>query len=414
MKNFTLRLMFLVLPFLCFVTVNGQTWNISSDSFNSLGEIDSTVTIDGLTIFATPDKKVTVDENSKSLDGMDFTHRMKLGGSGTFDDAGAPVSRIIAFNVEGNTTITIMGMSSSSSSDRELIIAADSMNNEIGRFPALGSPISKGVFHYEGEAATIYLFSPSSGVNLYYIKAAPTIPDEQSWNISDDNFNSLGEIDTTVTVNGLTIYASSASKVTVDENSKSLDDMEFTHRLKLGGSGSFGEDGMPAARVVAFNVPASSKITVIGMSSSSSSDRVLIIAADSMNNEIGRFNALGSPISKGEFEYTGDKEATIYMFSESSGINLYYIKAEPLTTSIKPLEANEESINIYPNPATDKVYFKISKPTQVGLYNLAGSLLKQKMIESENDYMNVSDLSNGIYLLRSIDNNSFAKKLIIQ
>jgi len=414
MKNFTLRLLFLALPFLCFVSANGQTWNISSDSFNSLGDIDSTVTVDGLTIYATPEKKVTVDENSKSLDGMDFTHRLKLGGSGTFDDDGAPVSRIIAFNVEGNTTITIMGMSSSSSSDRELIIAVDSMNNELGRFPALGSPISKGVFHYEGEAATIYLFSPNSGVNLHYIKAAPTVPDEQTWNISSESFNALGEMDSTVTVDGLTIYANSEKKVTVDENSKTIDDMEFTHRLKLGGSGAFGEDGMPLARVLAFQVPGSSKITVIGMSSSSSSDRVLIIAADSMNNEIGRFDALGSPISKGEFEYVGDKEATIYMFSESSGINLYYIKAEPLSTSIKPVYAGEESISVYPNPATDRVYFNISEPTRVGLYNLAGSLLKQKMIESQNDYMNVSDLSNGIYLLRSLDSNSFAKKLIIQ
>jgi len=414
MKNFTLRLLFLALPFLCFASANGQTWNISSDSFNSLGEIDSTVTVDGLTIYATPEKKVTVDENSKSLDGMDFTHRLKLGGSGTFDDDGAPVSRIVAFNVEGNTTITIMGMSSSSSSDRELIIAVDSMNNELGRFPALGSPISKGVFHYEGEAATIYLFSPNSGVNLYYIKAAPTVPDEQTWNISSESFNALGEMDSTVTVEGLTIYANAEKKVTVDDNSKSLDDMEFTHRLKLGGSGSFDEDGMPLARVVAFNVPGSSKITVIGMSSSSSSDRVLIIAADSMNNEIGRFDALGSPISKGEFEYTGDKEATIYMFSESSGINLYYIKAEPLTTSIKPVYEGDESISVYPNPATDRVYFNISEPMRVGLYNLAGSLLKQKMIESQNDYMNVSDLSNGIYLLRSLDSNAFAKKLIIQ
>jgi hypothetical protein len=394
-----------------FGNINGQEWNMSSESFNALGDIKETVTIEGLTIYAAADKLVTVDANNKSLEGIDYTHRLKLGGSGTFNDEGLPVARVLAFEVTGNTTITIIGMSSSGSADRELVIAADSMNNEIGRFAALGSPISKGEFNYVGDAATIYLFSPSSGVNLYYFKSEPTIPDVQEWNISSEAFNALGDISDTMVVEGLTIYAAPDKLVTVDSNNKTLGDMEFTHRIKLGGSGTFSEDGMPVSRVLEFKVKGNSTITIIGMSSSGSADRVLVIAADSMNNEIGRFAALGSPITKGEFDYTGGP-ATIYLFSPSSGVNLYYIKLEALATKINQVTSLRPSVNIYPNPATDKVYVDFNQPIQVGVYNIAGNLLKSKLIQSKSDYISITDLQPGMYIIRSQNDNAFAKKLI--
>jgi hypothetical protein len=411
MKKFTLKMLALAFVVFYIGNVKAQEWNISSESFNSLGDISETITVEGLTIYAASDKLVTVDENSKTLDEMEFTHRLKLGGSGTFSNEGAPVSRVLAFKVTGNTTITIAGMSSSSSADRELVIAVDSMNNEIGRFAAMGSPITKGVFNYVGGAASIYLFSPSSGVNLYYIKAEPTIPDLQEWNISNEAFNALGEIHDTVVVDGLTIYASTDKIVAIDENSKTLDEMEFTHRLKLGGSGTFGEDGMPVSRVLEFKVKGNSTITIIGMSSSGSADRELVIAADSMNNEIGRFAALGTPISKGVFNYEGDA-AVIYLFSPSSGVNIYYIKTEPLTTALNQINSAKSVVNVYPNPASDKVYVDYNRPIQVGVYNIAGSLLKSKLIQSKYDYISIGDLQSGIYLIRSQNDNTFAKKLI--
>jgi hypothetical protein len=153
-----------------------QEWNISDSDFNALGEVTESTTINGLTVYATSDKKITVDENSKSIDGMDFTSRLKLGGSGTFTE-GTPESRILAFDVTGNSTITVAAMSSSSSSDRELTIAAGTSDNVIGTFPALGASIGKQEFEYTGGPTTIYIFSPSSGVNVYYIKAVTAAPE---------------------------------------------------------------------------------------------------------------------------------------------------------------------------------------------------------------------------------------------
>jgi hypothetical protein len=152
-----------------------QEWNMSTASFNALGSLTAATTVEGLTIFAATGKSVDIDANNKSIDGMNFTHRLKLGGSGEFID-GVPTSRILAFNVSGNTTITVAGMSSSSSADRTLTIAAGTKDNVIGTFPALGASIGKQDFEYAGEATTIYVFSPSSGVNIYYMKAVAGDP----------------------------------------------------------------------------------------------------------------------------------------------------------------------------------------------------------------------------------------------
>lgn len=119
---------------------------------------------------------------------MNFTSRLKLGGTGAFDAGGIPVSRVLSFPVTGNTTITVMAMSSSSSADRELVFAAGTKETVVGKFPALGASISKGEYSYTGGPTTIYIFSASSGVNLYYLKATPlttgmNIQDKQEFKV---------------------------------------------------------------------------------------------------------------------------------------------------------------------------------------------------------------------------------------
>lgn len=162
-----------------------QEWNMSSASFNALGSLTAKTTVEGLTIYAATGKSVDIDANNKSIDGMDFTHRLKLGGSGEFVE-GVPTSRILAFNVAGNTTITIAGMSSSSSADRTLTIAAGTMDNVIGTFPALGAAIGKQDFEYVGGVTTIYVFSPSSGVNIYYMKATDKTTSVSDMKVASD------------------------------------------------------------------------------------------------------------------------------------------------------------------------------------------------------------------------------------
>ncbi|MBN1925481.1 MAG: hypothetical protein JW798_06585, partial [Prolixibacteraceae bacterium] len=161
--------------------LKAQEWNISSGSFNALGTISATTTVEGLTIYATDAASVTVDGNNKSVNGMDFTSRLKLGGSGTITD-GAPVSRVLAFDVTGPVTVAVACMSSSSSSDRVLDMMSSASGEVLYSYTALGASISYEEYSYTGGAATLYLLSPSNGVNVYYIKveaAAVTANDNE-------------------------------------------------------------------------------------------------------------------------------------------------------------------------------------------------------------------------------------------
>jgi len=128
-----------------------KEWNFSSESFSALGIIENTISIDGLKLFAYPDKRMEVDANFKSLDSMFFTYRLKLGGSGSFDENGLPLGRVVSFKVLGNTQVTVVCMSSSSAEDRILKVTADNQYSQIAQIPALGGVISESVANYKPE-----------------------------------------------------------------------------------------------------------------------------------------------------------------------------------------------------------------------------------------------------------------------
>jgi len=57
----------------------------------------------------------------------------------------------------------------------------------------------------------------------------------KTWNFSEWE---AGDITETKTVDGLTVVATSAKKVTIDSSNKTFEDVKYTQRLKLGGTGS--------------------------------------------------------------------------------------------------------------------------------------------------------------------------------
>ena len=123
----------------------------------------STVTKNGLTVAATSEKTVTIDANSKSIDGYSFTKRLKLGG------VGSTTSRYASIDIPGSGTITIYGMSSSSSEARTLNLATGTFTNVVASLTNDGKAIGSVTYEYTGEATTVYVYSAGSGVNLYGI-----------------------------------------------------------------------------------------------------------------------------------------------------------------------------------------------------------------------------------------------------
>lgn len=137
--------------------------------------------LDGLTILAASGKNVDIDANNKKNGDYSFTHRLKLGGAATIDKATAPwlpTERAIKFSVSGPGLIKIAALSSSSSADRRLILSngTDSLFNFAapGTYSVDGNTVPLESYQYTGGAATLYLWSPSSGVNIYLVSAPAT------------------------------------------------------------------------------------------------------------------------------------------------------------------------------------------------------------------------------------------------
>ena len=156
-----------------------KTWNFSDEIWysgvNDEGKPIATdyteaTTIDGLTLTPASGKKFTVDANSKTVDDVNYIARLKFPGS-----AAADGGNTVSFDVSGPCTIKIVLQSSNSNEDRTLNLCAGAYDKEnpFATMTALGASPSAGTCTYKGEAATIFVGSYSSGINLYAIYVEP-------------------------------------------------------------------------------------------------------------------------------------------------------------------------------------------------------------------------------------------------
>mgnify|MGYP001270407077 CR=1 FL=1 len=104
----------------------------------------------------------------------------------------------------------------------------------------------------------------------------------------------------------------------------------------------------------------------------------------------------------------------------SKASTTYY---KPIHISTSALSINEtdqlSSINIYPNPASDNLTINIERTGNdaltLNLYNAWGALVKTEDIKQNQQQLNISDLSNGIYLVEiKCKDWTEKQKLIIQ
>ena len=95
----------------------------------------------------------------------------------------------------------------------------------------------------------------------------------------------------------------------------------------------------------------------------------------------------------------------------------FCISNENQSTNLNNL--NDSVTEIYPNPASDNLFFKlksqitINNPIFVDIYDIAGKKIISKKITSNN--LNISNLENGVYVLfMSIDSTKYTKKFVKQ
>lgn len=139
-----------------------------------------------------------------------------------------------------------------------------------------------------------------------------------SWNFKNTNFKSLGTISSTVTVDNLTLIATSAKTMSVVANNQTVDGTAYTYALALGGSGS--------ASYRAVKVPVSGTDTIkVTCMSSGSAARTLVVA-DSSGKQLGTMTA-GTTAATGTYSYSGSS-GYVYLYSSNSGINIYKIQVD--------------------------------------------------------------------------------------
>jgi len=117
-------------------------------------------TVSGSIKYFTVNGTPTVDENNKTVDGVSYTMRLKLGGS-TYS---------VSFTMAKGGTIKVVCQSSSSFAERNLgLYLGSDLMNAVYLFSAPGSaPASNTAAVTAGGLYT--LKSPASGVNIYYIE----------------------------------------------------------------------------------------------------------------------------------------------------------------------------------------------------------------------------------------------------
>ncbi|HKL39345.1 MAG TPA: alpha/beta fold hydrolase [Cryomorphaceae bacterium] len=88
--------------------------------------------------------------------------------------------------------------------------------------------------------------------------------------------------------------------------------------------------------------------------------------------------------------------------------------ASECSSTLSTAEAKEEAITIWPNPARDNVQINFSLGNgQLSLYDVNGRLLKEQVLNSDLSTIDVSDLSDGNYILTITHNGANYGTLVV-
>jgi len=110
----------------------------------------------------------------------------------------------------------------------------------------------------------------------------------------------------------------------------------------------------------------------------------------------------------------------VFVADGLAGMQIYNFD---LLTGMETQEENIVSLNVFPNPARDRINISseinVKGNVQLVLYDLTGRIVAEQKISQTSDYLNtyfnVSDLSRGVYLLKlSSDQRCMSKKIMLQ
>jgi len=127
--------------------------------------------------------------------------------------------------------------------------------------------------------------------------------------------------------------------------------------------------------------------------------------------------------------------SSVYSVSESWFRHLFYSESrighptleKTYGFSIRCIQINaysiddfnlQEKINIYPNPAFDKVYVNVdcalTKNASLQIYNVIGECVAQQKLVSGTNEIDISNLSKGVYIIKVVDEVKFFQQKLIK
>ncbi|MFQ7290842.1 MAG: hypothetical protein ACLRQ0_01130, partial [Monoglobales bacterium] len=140
-----------------------KTWTF--DTYADTSEYNSETDLDGLTVYASEDAKVALDANKKTFEGVEYTHRLKLSGSGSFD-GNVPAARVVGFVPETSGTVKVHFAHASSSGDPRTLVIKQGDNETTQEV----NPNEQRTASCNIEAnQPVYIYSQKSGLNMYAI-----------------------------------------------------------------------------------------------------------------------------------------------------------------------------------------------------------------------------------------------------
>ena len=158
-------------------------WNFGDSQWNAASKpsYTTTTTIDGLTIYATSKKSVSLDGTGKTIDGVEYQGRFKFAGTGSVTDVDN-LARVLSFDVDGDCSIFVAFAHASNKDTRSLIVSS-LLNNSVSKIEEISVEASQAMtttVNYKGGATKILLYSGNSGINVYDIKVSSTLTTAKS------------------------------------------------------------------------------------------------------------------------------------------------------------------------------------------------------------------------------------------
>lgn len=275
------------------------------------------------------------DDDKTKMDGG----VIKFGGKSDVGTGNIPTARYMSFKITSPGTIYHMSAASGTSDERHFVIALakEGSSEAVVLYDQVKTTDGDAEFqtvevteeHLEGATAalTVYMYCTGNAVNIKGAGFVPTpsappvdptwVSETTTWgnefftHIKDVLYKGVEEITENFTAQKLTFTAGSGGKFKPGANGG-------LSRIQFGGSGSL------TKQCISFMPSSFGTLSVTVQSSSSSSDRVLIVA-DSSGNVLKEISAPGDAKNTDSVDINVAPGSPVYMYSKSSGINLFEI-----------------------------------------------------------------------------------------